>query len=324
MITNPPHDAGLLSTILEAYNHHFNLRTGPDDWWYTIIQTIAVAIDKYANEENVRNFFVQHEGKKKLTVRTGPSIYGTDYGWFFNQMSEEIAKNIKVPEFVNKMESDFSTSNKIHKMVSKIVLMKSVEEYFEYRQYTFCGIPSVEMKGTREDWKSLIEKVEDLRELLEPIENDIGLGSEAYEVYGLKSWWERLLTVLKNLLNTYDGQPDTEWWSKIISKRSFGSGSPEFRGWFMVDVLNIIDAIGISSAPSGLVNVPMTITDGYNEENSTIVAGMVGYRLHKPTEKGKPHTMEPVHGWSLLLSPNSFFRNELNDWENKINGVEKK
>ena len=48
IVTYPGHDAGFLSTVLEAYNHHYNLRTGPEDWWYTIIQTVAVAIDKNA------------------------------------------------------------------------------------------------------------------------------------------------------------------------------------------------------------------------------------------------------------------------------------
>ena len=38
-VTNPWHDAGLLSTIVEAYDMHYNLRTSPDDWWYHIIQT---------------------------------------------------------------------------------------------------------------------------------------------------------------------------------------------------------------------------------------------------------------------------------------------
>ena len=38
-VTNPAHDAGLLSTIVEAYDRHFNLRTSPEDWWYHIIQT---------------------------------------------------------------------------------------------------------------------------------------------------------------------------------------------------------------------------------------------------------------------------------------------
>ena len=115
LVTFPGHNAGFLSTVLEAYNRHYNLRTGPEDWWYTIIQTVALAIDGNADKNEVRNFFVQHEGKKKLTVRVGPSIYGVNYDWFFKQMSEEIDKNINVPNYVEKMTSDFSTSTKVHR-----------------------------------------------------------------------------------------------------------------------------------------------------------------------------------------------------------------
>ena len=159
IVTYPGHDAGFLSTVLEAYNHHYNLRTGPEDWWYTIIQTVAIAIDKNAKKDTVRKFFVQHEGKKPLEVHVGPSIYGVDYSWFFDQMSVEIAKNINVPQYVKAMETDFSSSTKVHKIVGKIVLMKSVQEYFEYRMCMECGIPSIEMKGTEEDWRNLGLKV---------------------------------------------------------------------------------------------------------------------------------------------------------------------
>merc|ERR1712062_836483 len=72
-VTNPGHDAGLLSTIYEAYGSHYNLRTGPEDWWYTIIQTVALAIDKNSKSDAVRKFFVQHEGKKNLNVKVKPS-----------------------------------------------------------------------------------------------------------------------------------------------------------------------------------------------------------------------------------------------------------
>jgi len=65
LVTDARHDAGLLSTIYEAYNRHYILRTGPEDWWYTIIQTVALAIDNNSKNNQVRKFFVQHEGKKR-------------------------------------------------------------------------------------------------------------------------------------------------------------------------------------------------------------------------------------------------------------------
>merc|ERR1712156_1005397 len=78
MVTDTKHDAGLLSSIYEAYGNHYNLRTGPEDWWYTIIQTVALAIDKNSKSEKVRDFFVEHKGKKELKVDVGIPIINLD------------------------------------------------------------------------------------------------------------------------------------------------------------------------------------------------------------------------------------------------------
>ena len=58
-VTDTGHDAGLLSTIYEAYGNHHNLRTGPEDWWYTIIQTVALAIDENSKSD-VKLAFYRH------------------------------------------------------------------------------------------------------------------------------------------------------------------------------------------------------------------------------------------------------------------------
>jgi len=69
---------GFFSTILAAYNSHMILKTCPEDWWFTISQKVAKTIDTHADHEDVRKFFVPHEGKKQLTVNVGPSIYGVN------------------------------------------------------------------------------------------------------------------------------------------------------------------------------------------------------------------------------------------------------
>ena len=74
-------------------------------------------------------------------------------------MAHQIEKNINVPEYVKAIESDFSTSTTVHKIVGKIVLMKSLQEYFEYMMCALCGIPALEMKGDEQDWKNLVFKV---------------------------------------------------------------------------------------------------------------------------------------------------------------------
>ena len=210
-VTDTRHDAGLLSTIYEAYSNHYNLRTGPEDWWYTIIQTVALAVDSNSKSEEVRKFFVQHEGKKTLAVQvgTGPlRVEDIDYSWLFDQFSQKIEENINVPEYVQQIIPDFSTTSKIHKIVSQITLMTSVQEFFEYLSFTLCGIPSIEMKGTEDDWIYLGLKIKSLRRTLEPLENII------FD----NNWWDKVEEIAVKLLDTFRGNPDENWWSRIITE----------------------------------------------------------------------------------------------------------
>jgi len=55
---------GFFSTILERYNNHWALQTSPEDWWYSVIYKIALAIDNNSTNKQVRKYFVSHEGKK--------------------------------------------------------------------------------------------------------------------------------------------------------------------------------------------------------------------------------------------------------------------
>jgi hypothetical protein len=85
--------------------------------------------------------------------------------------------------------------------------------------------------------------------------------------------------------------------------------------------LNIQGAVTIGSAPSGLVSIPMTFSDRTTEEQGAVVAGMLGYKFHQGQRNLTRPAVEPMHGWTLLLEPNSVFRKDLTDWEQKINGV---
>ena len=65
------------------------------------------------------------------------------------------------------------------------------------------------MTGTEEDWKKLVTKLEDLRKLLEPIIEDLEL----------TVWFSKTKKILDNLLETYNGVPNKEWWSQILSHK---------------------------------------------------------------------------------------------------------
>ena len=266
-----------------------------------------MAIDENANHPSVRKFFVSHEGKKTLTVTVGPSIYGVDYAWFFKEMTSQISENINNPEYTYIMESDFSTSTPVQKIVNQIMLMYSFQKYFEYSMFTMCGIPGVIMLGTRDDWCLLTRKLDRLETFLKPID----------DVLGLEPWFKTCKIVLQKLLDTYDGNPDKEWWSKIMNiHTSYGSGAGTFvGGWFVFDFMGMT-SYNYWHLPSGINVVPMTITDGVVSSNASLAAGITGFRVteadfsHPDTQEIYP-SVQAVQGWALLLEPDSPFR-----WQN--------
>jgi len=80
---------------------------------------------------------VDHEGKKTIAVPVDDlSIYTVDYSWFFDEITKGIKENVKVPEFVDGMTADFSTTTAVQKIVSQITLMYSVKQYFSFYMMT--------------------------------------------------------------------------------------------------------------------------------------------------------------------------------------------
>ncbi|XP_001625497.2 uncharacterized protein LOC5504581 [Nematostella vectensis] len=298
IVTN---DVGIFSAIVTAYNMHWNLRTSPEDWWFTVIKKVANAIDDNSKNQAVRDMFVSHEGKKTLEVSVPTlSIYGIDYDWFFGEMSKLIDENIKVPGYVDTMTADFSSTTKVQRIVSQVTLMSSVQEFFEFKCVTRCGIPAIEMLGTEEDWARLLTKAKELRRQLDPIE----------EVLQLKNWWGTVEAIFEKLLATYKGYPDKKWWSHILSwKKAYRSGQTTgWEGWLMDFLVKPGSCLMESSLPGGLVTVPLIFTaPGGEEDTAALVAGMLGFTVHQEVQADRP-SIQSFQGWSLLLPENSPFR----------------
>ena len=292
---------GIFSAALHAYNKHWKLRTSPDDWWFCVIKRVSLAIDANGNKDAVRKLFVNHEGQKTLSVAVPNStVHGIDYSLFFNQMANEIARNVKVPKYVEAVTADFTTTTSNTKIVSQMTVMSSVKKYFWFNMVCICGIPGVEMLGTEEDWAKLSEKLKALRKILKPIENEIGLTRE---------WWSHAEMVFQKLLQTYRGKPDKKWWDRILHEEGAGGyGQVKgYTGWLVHFAEGTTRRVEHKNLTSGLVSVPLEISHPGGSVIGTLVAGMLGYTVHED-EKGSRPSVKPYQGWSLLLPKTSPFR----------------
>ena len=127
--------------------------------------------------------------------------------------SEQIAEHIgRLRDLV---VADFSTTGAVERAASEVVLMDAFQPYFEYEMMCGCGIPSITLEGTADDWKSIRRRAAVLSEL------------------GLEAWTDALLPVLDELVRTAEGRIDTGFWRSFFRYES-GSGPSEMTGWILV------------------------------------------------------------------------------------------
>ena len=105
---------------------------------------------------------------------------------------------------VEALACNFSTTNKFYEVVSTAVIMNSFRHYFEYKREirTCCGINNVYFDGTREDWLKVKSKLLSLRQ---------------YSVTNsLTAYIDAVSPIIDKFIDTFDGQPDVDWWNQII------------------------------------------------------------------------------------------------------------
>ena len=179
----------LINAFSTAYNNHLPLRLRPDDILMALQMIIATCINN--NSEKMRHLFVEHMGKIKLSAERSHF----DLNYFCNQFKLLMQENIKNPEFITKYTTSFTTTSILHSTISNMFLMNSLKEYFLFEMILGCGIPSVILKGTQEDWLQLKNFYEYFKNFLK--DTELRLLQEECIVEAtnkMKKLWERVIS----------------------------------------------------------------------------------------------------------------------------------
>ncbi len=287
-------DNAFFSMVCLAYAHHRPIVLTPDAMWILICHGFS----QYVNHdpEKFRNYLVNHQGKETLLIRTTPETTTAEK---VEKFATLIGKETN-GEFAEVMTCNFSTSGMIERMVSQIVMIDAVKPYFDYLEELMggCGIPSVTLEGTPDDWKLLRKKTRELGN------------------YGVKEWTDRLDPILKEFVAASEGKPDVEfWWDMAIKGRPLDFhlksegciplyDGTKFDGWFLEFIP--FDSFGKRpekiayghDLPTVMTSVPVTqhIEDGLGNIIQTnyleVRAGIVGL-----TQDVETKTLRPEIGW---------------------------
>uniref|UniRef100_A0A7S4IPZ5 Uncharacterized protein n=1 Tax=Odontella aurita TaxID=265563 RepID=A0A7S4IPZ5_9STRA len=228
---------GFLAASLTAFAHHLPLALEPDHVWTVVSFAFAKHVEE--NAESLRKNFVRHDGKKRLLLVDANHLRmngGKNLGSGSSSPAKEWEEDV-FPEFsrqiqehigestVRKIAPEFSTTNPAARAAKEITLMSAMKNYFSFGMGTSCGIPSVTLLGSREDWSSLRARAEELGELMT---------TEFSEL-----WMPILLPVLDQFVESYDGNVDHGFWQSMVKVRRGpkpdSSGSePKISGWLQI------------------------------------------------------------------------------------------
>jgi len=211
---------GLVHTIIEAYNLHHSLVLRPDDIWLCILTQFNLFVNGEGRAEQLRSVFVAHEGKKELVIMGGGSRYTADYGDMAKRMTGLIEGNIVDPTLRTWIIPSFTTTSDTDVVVASVVMMATLQAYFDYRFCLMCGIPHVTLLGEKDDWEQIVRRIEKLKEY----------GPET------TAWYRLLKPVVTRFARAFDeGVADSadnrDFWNRVAHRQGGGSGPTYLSGW---------------------------------------------------------------------------------------------
>ncbi|KAI0738926.1 hypothetical protein C8Q80DRAFT_1275137 [Daedaleopsis nitida] len=206
-----PVSNGFVRTALTAYGRHLNLCVRPDDVWLAILTQLSFYVN--AHPEDLRQYFVAHEGQKALTIELSKI---PDYARMACQFSQMMHENLADSTLLEWIIPDFTTTTLKDRTICSAVMMATLKSYFTFHGGITCGIPSVTLEGTKADWEEIYRRLSRLEEL----------GPEpAY-------WADMLRPILRRFIDSFDGRHDLEFWKHCIAyRRQEMCGQDDLDGW---------------------------------------------------------------------------------------------
>jgi len=308
-----PQQSIFFNCMVEAFANHYSVTLSPDIIWTVISQQFSHYIN--LDPEKYRDKFVNHEGKMELSVETKYDLYSPKVEWdkILSDFDAQIAQNTK-GNIADVMRADFSTTGTTERIASQVMLMSTVKAFFSFVIFYHCGIPSITIEGTPDDWRKIIKK------------------TEGFRSFDLDWWVDDLTPILQEFVKAAEGDAKNDFWRDIVKKDrpkgmkdsgcgGFEKDATELDGWFLkfIPFSNsgrtpqkvIIDSDdmlpNVASAPF-IYKVIDKTGKVMSETPMNLIAGLVGIDVDQ-----KNRFMRPRVGWMVCESNEKSFEERILD-----------
>ena len=295
----------LIQGLITAYKNHYPITITPDMIWLLILQGFSRFMEKFGN--TVRDKFVNFGDKKDLKVErleytpydATKEVWDGIIGEYVQKIGENVGK-----EVVQNLECNFSTTNPITKVTSQVTIMSSMKDFFEYKLLMAgCGISSITLEGSEEDWKKIKSKLEFLSHK------------------GLHWWTQHLIPIINNILYTkkyysYKNKLSDyliSFWKGMIRLRRRGMEHYDphmINGWIIKFIPNLENEkptlykeINETDVPDQIINCPLELTwlilplKKKIDFKCTLVSGFFGM-----DQDQNSFNVRPVIGYAIVVN----------------------
>ncbi|OHS96971.1 hypothetical protein TRFO_36896 [Tritrichomonas foetus] len=152
----------LLQCFVDAFCQHRPITISPDIFWILILQGFTHHVT--VNHEKLKSKFVKFNQDKeplKIQRKMFPEE-ATEEVWngIFQEFIDKISDYTGL-ELIEKLTPDFSTTTPVSKAAGQVTIMAAMKNYFTYQcDFCGCGLPSITVEGSVDDWRKIYEKVE--------------------------------------------------------------------------------------------------------------------------------------------------------------------
>lgn len=157
LVTVHRHPKGFVGICTEAYNRHHHLILDPNAVWLSILSQFAIYVELHAEE--LRGKFVHRTRKTKLELNGMGTLQMADFGALSEKMVRAMGFHLRDDAVQAWAIPDFSTTTDTDRAVGAMMLMGTMQRYFEYGMNLSCGLPAVTLTGSVEDWQNVLSGV---------------------------------------------------------------------------------------------------------------------------------------------------------------------
>lgn len=210
-----------------AYSVHDAVRISPHDLWYIVLCEIAATIN--SNSDAFRFLFTNSTEKTEITVLANDPTH---------LPLDAIVANLRdlVPADVDLFIPEFTTHTENSRTACYAAFADAVKSYYSYSTFC-CGLPAVEIGGTREDWVLFGKNITQIAALLEPAMAKLAkpVTNQWGEVSGTmaisRKYFDKVSARVSMICDIFDGG-DTTFVKSLYRDKNVGSGGQiDVTGW---------------------------------------------------------------------------------------------